>query len=67
MSERKIIDKPPYNVDEVVRAQMEFNKAVFRLGTSLIEDYKAGKSDRNKLLETITKIFDVQPEIITRN
>lgn len=67
MSERKIIEKPPYNIDDVIRAQLEFYKSVFRLGVSLVEDYRAGKCDRDKLMNAITKIFAVQPEIITRD
>lgn len=59
--------KPPIVIDEFTKAQLDFNKAVFELGLELIAGYKAERYRENdKVLEAITKIFEVQPKVIWR-
>lgn len=48
-------------LEEVVKVQLEFNKATFELGLFLIDEYKAGRYD-DKTLDAIIKIMEVQPK-----
>ena len=58
MPEKKFLDKPQF--DEVAQSERKFSKAVFDLGLSLIEDFKAGKCrDSNKILAAIIELFKV--------
>ena len=65
MAEKNHTGKPPLELDEFTKAQLDFNKATFELGLFLIEEYKAGRYD-DKTLNTITKIMEVQPKAIWR-
>ena len=68
MAERRVLEKTSLIMDEVTSAQMEFNKAVFELGISLIDDYRTGRcTNRDKTLEGIIRILEVQPKIIWRD
>ena len=51
--------------NEFTEAQLEFNKATFKLGLYLIDEYKAGRYD-DKTLDAIIKIMEVQPKAIWR-
>lgn len=67
MAEKNNTVKPLLGIDEVSKAQLEFNKALFELGLELIAGYKAERYRENdKVLEAIIKIFEVQPQNIWR-
>lgn len=62
MANKNVID------DEITKAQMEFNKEVFKLGLFLIEGCKAGRfREESGILDAIIKIFEAQPKASQRD
>ena len=60
--------EPELVLDESTKAQLEFNKATFKLGLRLIDDYTSGRCrDSDKILDAIIKIMEVQPKAIWRD
>ena len=57
------VEQPPSLYDEMVMAQMAFNKTVFEFGLELIASYRNGTCrDANKTLDAIGAIFRDQPK-----
>lgn len=67
MVEKLNVGKLPLAIDDVSKAQLEFNKAVYEFGLELIAGYKAERyRESDKVLETIVRIFEGQPKTIWR-